>query len=117
MRNIRRETFVFWILALATVLIPISAVATGSLVSQMDPYSHMESILSGYTPGQVTPALPGSVSDRITSLLQDDISAWTPEGGAYNMDPPLPLNRGTYGEGRLTWDDFFYDPPTCACCG
>jgi hypothetical protein len=129
MKNIRNETVAAGVLAILLVFSPLAGGVGSILISQMNSYSRIDSMINGHTQvrsDQVTvppyQALqpPGnhitaSVSDRITSLLYSDVASWAPpEDRVYNMDPPVHPRSGATG--RMSWDDLFSDPPVCGCC-
>lgn len=130
MKNIRNETVAAGVLAFFLVFSPLAGGAGSILISQMNSYSRIDSMINGHTqvssdrvtvPSYQALQPPGnhmttSVSDRITSLLYSDVASWAPpEDRVYTMDPPVHPRSGD--SSRMSWDDYFFDPPVCGCCG
>jgi len=106
----RRALLLSVILALALICIPVAAIGTSGMLSQLASHSRMNSLLSGYSPGTGgttdLPAIPApdsssgtqaSASERIASLLSSDIGNWQPpEGWAYDLPDHTPTEREEY---------------------
>jgi hypothetical protein len=129
MKNIRNETVAAGLLAILLVFSPLAGGVGSILISQMNSYSRIDSMINGHTQvssDRVTvpsyqvlqPSgshITASVSDRITSLLYSDVASWAPpEDRVYTMDPPVHARSG--GATRMTWDYLISDPPVCGCC-
>lgn len=103
----RRTLLMSGILALALICVPVAAIGTSSILSQLSSQSRFDSFFSGYTSGTGdTTYSPGtttgstvSFSERISALLnsdsihewEDDLPVYTPQEREDYAISPIPM--------------------------